>query len=92
MYIKDIITALSLLNETDLVDPSVVYNRLIKLSKEDWQRILDVGDQTKVLSFKEISIIKTVITKLKRKEDIDLKRLQSVELSISKLKRFGIKY
>lgn len=86
------ITALSLLKETDLVDPSVVYNRLIKLSKADWQRILDVGDQTKVLSFKEISIIKTVITKLKRKEDIDLKRLQSVELSISKLKRFGIKY
>lgn len=86
------VRALSPLNETDLVDPSIVYNRLIKLSKEDWQRILDVGDQTKVLGFKEISIIKTVITKLKRKEDIDLKRLQSVELSISKLKRFNIKY
>lgn len=86
------VAVLSPLKEADLVDPSIVYNRLFKLSKEDWQRILDLGDQTKVLSFKEISIIKTVITKLKRKEDIDLKRLEITANAMKKLKRFGLKY
>lgn len=86
------IKSLSPVKKADLIDPSVVYNRLIKLNKEDWQRILDVGDQTKTLSFKELSVIRTVITKLKRKEEIDLNRLQLVEMAISKLKRFGIKY
>ena len=86
------VVALSQLTESDLIDPSTVYNRIIKLKPEDWQRVLDLGGQSKVLSFNEISIIKTVITKLKRKEDIDLRRLQAVENSLTKLKKYGIKY
>lgn len=87
-----LITVLSPIKKSEVVDPSLVYNRLIRLNNNDWQRILDLGDQTKTLSFKEISVIRTVITKIKRKEEIDLKRLQMVELAIAKLKRFGINY
>ena len=85
------ITDLSKLEDKELIDPSELYNRLKRLSDDDWERILDLGEQTKKLSFYEISVLKTVIQKLKRKENIDLKRLQVTQTAINKLKRFGIK-
>jgi len=85
------ISALSQLDEKDLVAPSEIFSRLEKLKDDDWKRILDLGQQTKVLSFNEISVIKTVIQKLKRKENIDLKRLKVTQTAIDKLKKYGIK-
>lgn len=86
------IIALSKLDEKKMVDPSALYNRLSKISDDDWKRILDLGEQTGILGFNEISVVKSVIQKLKRKEDIDLKRLQITEGSIGKLKKFGLKF
>lgn len=85
------ISSLSKLNEKQIVDPSVLYNRLSRLSDGEWKRIIDLGEQTSTLSFNEISVIKTVIQKLKRRENIDFKRLEVTELAIDKLKKFGIK-
>lgn len=85
------ITELSKMHEKELIDPSVLYNRLSRLNDEDWKRILDVGEQTSTLSFNEISVLKTIIQKLKRKENLDLKRLQITQMAIDKLKKFGIK-
>lgn len=85
------ISALSKLNEKELVDPSTLYNRLSRLNDNDWKRIIDLGEQTNTLSFNEISVLKTVIQKLKRQENIDLKRLQATQSAIDKLKKFGIK-
>ena len=85
------IIALSKLDEKELIDPSVLYNRLSRLIDDDWKRILDLGEQTNTLSFNEISVLKTVIQKLKRNETIDLKRLQATQLAIDKLKKFGLK-
>jgi hypothetical protein len=84
------ISALSKLDEKDLVDPSIIYNRLNRLTDEDWKRIIDLGEQTNILSFNEISVIKTVIQKLGRKENIDLKRLQVTQTAVDKLKKFGV--
>lgn len=86
------ITALSKLETNELVDPSVIYNRLKRLDDDDWKRILDLGEQTGTLGFNEISVIKSIIQKLKRNEDIDLKRLQITESSIGKLKKFGLRF
>jgi len=85
------VSKLSGLTEGQIVDPTIIYNRFSKLKKEDWDKILQLGSQTSALSFNEISVIKTVIQKFKRKENIDLKRLQILEKSVNKLKRFGIK-
>jgi hypothetical protein len=87
----DKITALSKLDDKELIDPSMLFNRLRRLTDNDWKRILDLGDQTNTLSFNEISVLKTVIQKLKRQENIDLKRLQATQIAIDKLKKFGIK-
>lgn len=86
------ITDLSKLKDVELVDPSILHNRLSRLKDSDWKRIVDLGDQTNILNFNEISVIKTVSQKLKRNESIDLKRLQVVEEALKKLKRFNINY
>jgi len=84
------ITALSKLDGKELVDASLLYNRLSRLTDDDWKRILDLGEQTNTLSFNEISVLKTVNQKLKRQENIDQKRLQVTQAAIDKLKKFGI--
>jgi hypothetical protein len=86
------ISKLSKLSETALIDPSALYDRFAKLDKSDWDKILQLGDQTGTLNFNEISVIKTVIQKIKRKETIDLKRLQITEEAVKKLKKYGLKY
>lgn len=86
------ISDLSKLNEKELVDPSILYNRLSRLREDDWKRIIDLGEQTNTFTFNEISVLKTVNQKLKRKENIDLKRLQVAQTAIDKLKRYGMKY
>ena len=88
----DEIAKLSKLEEKDIVDPVTLYNRFSKLNKSDWEQILQLGEQTGTLTFNDTSVIKTVMQKLKRKENIDLKRLQIVETSLKKLKKFGIKH
>ena len=86
------ISKLSKLANKEIVDPTALYNRFIKLEKSDWDRILQLGEQTGTLSFNDTSVVKTVMQKLKRKEKIDLKRLQIVEGALKKLKKFGLKY
>jgi hypothetical protein len=86
------VAKLSKLEESEIADPSILYNRFSKLEKSDWEKILQLGDQTGTLTFNDTSVIKTVIQKLKRKESIDLKRLQKVDVSLRRLKKFGIKY
>jgi hypothetical protein len=86
------VSKLSRLQDQEIIDPSILYDRFVKLEKSDWDKIIQLGDQTGTLSFNEVSVIKTVIQKLKRKETIDLKRLQITEEGIKKLKKFGLKY
>jgi hypothetical protein len=86
------ISKLSSLEDTKLIDPSILYNRFAKLEKADWNKVIQLGEQTGTLTFNEISVIKTVMKKLKRKENIDLKRLQIVDTALNKLKKFGINY
>jgi hypothetical protein len=86
------IISLSKLNEKELIDPSVLYNRLSRLTDVDWSRIIALGEQTQTLSINETSVLKTVAQRLKRNENIDLKRLQVTNSALDKLiKKFGIK-
>ncbi len=84
------ISSISKLAENDTLDPLVVYNRLKLLDKATWKKVIDIGEQTGKLSFNEISVIKTVILKVRKKENIDLKRLEIVNSSLDKIKKFGV--
>jgi hypothetical protein len=86
------VSKLSKLQDQEIIDPSILYDRFSKLEKSDWDKIIQLGDQTGTLTFNEVSVIKTVMQKLKRKETIDLKRLQIIEEAVKKLKKFGLKY
>lgn len=88
----DEISKLSKLEDKYIVDPAILYNRFGKLAKSDWDKIVQIGEQSGTLSFNDISVIKTVVQRLKRKENIDLKRLEIVEVALNKLKKFGLKY
>lgn len=87
----DSIVKLSKLEEKDLIEAIVIYNRLKLIEEETWKKIIALGEQTGKLSFKEISIIKTVIIRIKKQESIDLRRLQIVNDALNKVTKFGIK-
>ena len=87
----DSIINLSKYKEIELVDPSLLYNRFQNINDEDWKRIIDLGEQTGTLSFNEICVIKSAIKKLKAKENLDIKRMKTVEDALQKVSKFGIK-
>lgn len=84
------ISSISKLSDNESLDPSVVYNRLKLIDKETWKKVIDIGEQTGKLSFNEISVIKTVISRVNKQENIDLKRLEIVNNSLDKVKKFGV--
>lgn len=85
------IKKLSKIEVTALIDPNVIYNRLKTIENDTWKKIIALGEQTGKLSFKEISIIRTVILRIKKQENIDLRRLQIVNEALDKVKKFGLK-
>lgn len=84
------ISSISKLSDNETLDPSVIYNRLKLVDKDTWKKVIDIGEQTEKLSFNEISVIKTVISKINKQENIDLKRLEIVNSSLDKIKKFGV--
>jgi hypothetical protein len=85
------VIAVSKLEEKELIDPAALYTRLERLENDDWKRIIDLGEQTQTLGFNELSVIRSVQQKIRRKETVDFKRLEIVESAIKKLKKFGLK-
>lgn len=84
------IKTLSKSEETNTVDPTVVYNRLKSIDSETWKKVIALGEQANKLSFNQISVIKTVIQKLKTQENIDLKRLGIVSDALDEVKKYGL--
>lgn len=86
------LTSLSKIEE-QAIDPVKIHNRIKKLEKKDWDRILALGEQTGLLTFNEISVLRTIMQRLKRKETIELKRLQIANDALEKLnKKFSLSY
>ncbi len=76
--------------EVSLVDPSKIYNRIKLIDNNKWKQIIAIGEQTGKLNYNELSVIRTVMLKLKKQENIDLRRLQIVNDAIERIKKFGI--
>lgn len=89
----DDIRALSKEDEKPLVDPEQAMQRFTAVPDSEWQRLLDLGEQTKRLSYNEVKAIKELraYLKTKSKEIFPIARLTLVESAIAKLRSFGVK-
>lgn len=87
----DEVKALSKLEETEIVEVKFIYDRLLLISKDDWKRIIEVANQTKIFNNLELSNVKSVQTSLAKKEKMKEQALIRAYESIKKLKKFGIK-
>lgn len=89
----DDIRALSKEEEKPLVDPEQAMQRFTAVPDSEWQRVLDLGEQTKRLSYNEVKAIKElrVYLKTKSKEIFPISKLTLVESAIAKLRSFGVK-
>jgi hypothetical protein len=87
----DEVKALSKLEETEIVEVKFIYDKLLLVSKDDWKRIIDVANQTKIFNNLELSNVKSVQTSLAKKEKVKEQALIRAYESIKKLKKFGIK-
>lgn len=87
------IRALSTHEEKRLIDPEQIMQRFIAVPDNEWQRILDLGEQTKRLTYRETQAIKEVrlYLKSKSKEIFPVNKLMVVEGAVNKLKSFGVK-
>jgi hypothetical protein len=87
----DEVKALSKLEETEIVEVKFIYDKLLLVSKDDWKKIIDVANQTKIFNNLELSNVKSVQTSLAKKEKVKEQALIRAYESIKKLKKFGIK-
>jgi hypothetical protein len=86
----DDIELLSKISHKETIDPSIIFNRLRLINVDTWKKVIALGEQTGKLNFNEISTIQSVIQKIKKQENIDLKRLQIVNDALDKVKKFGL--
>lgn len=87
----DEVKSLSKLEETEIIEVKFIYDKLLLVSKDDWKRIIDVANQTKIFNNLELSNVKSVQISLAKKEKVKEQALIRAFESIMKLKKFGIK-
>jgi hypothetical protein len=87
----EIIAQRSKIADTELIDPAALYQRLQAIPQETWKRIIALGEQGGKLEPKEISAVKAVEQHIRKKETVDMRRLEITVNAIDKLKKFGIK-
>jgi hypothetical protein len=85
----DEVKALSKLEETEIIEVKFIYDKLLLVSKEDWKRIIDIANQTKIFDNLELSNIKSVQASLARKEKVKEQALIKAFESMQKLKKYG---
>jgi hypothetical protein len=86
------VKALSKLEETEIVEVKFIYDKLLLVSKDDWRRIIDLANQTKIFNNLELANVKSVQSSLTKKEKVKEQALIKAYESIKKLKKFGINF
>lgn len=85
------VKSLSSIVDKEVIEVKFMYDKLLLLTKDDWKRIIDVAEQTKIFNNLELANIKSVQTCLSKKEIIKEQALIKCHESLKKLKKFGIK-
>ena len=84
------IKGLSTLEEKEMIEVKVIYDRLLLLTKDDWKRIIDLATQTNLFNNLELANVKSVQSSLMKKTLVKEQALIKAFESIKKLKKFGI--
>lgn len=84
--------SLSKEEEIEVIDIKAAYDRLKLISKADWSKIFDVGNQTKIFDNLELANVKSVQKAISKNESIKENNLINTLKSIKKLSKFGINH
>ena len=85
------IKALSKMEDKESVELKFMFDRLKLLSKDDWKRIIDLANQTKIFTIPELGNVKSIQTAIAKNEPLKEQSLMKAFESLLKLKRFGVK-
>ncbi len=87
------IRSLSKEEEKSIIDAEQAMQRFSAIPDGEWQRVLDLGEQTKRLTYNETKAIRALRTylKAKSKEIFPIGQLTLVESALGKLKSLGVK-
>jgi hypothetical protein len=88
----DTIKSLSNEVEVEVIDIKAIYERLKLISKNDWSKIFDLGEQTKIFDNLELANIKSVQKSISKSETVKEVNIVNALKSIKKLSKFGIKH
>ena len=85
------IKALSKMEDKESVELKFMFDRLKLLSKDDWKRIIDLANQTKIFTIPELGNVKSIQTAIAKNEPLKEQSLMKAFESLLKLKRFVVK-
>lgn len=90
----DIDTIKSLSNEIEVefINVKAIYDRLNLIEKNDWKKIFDIGEQTKIFDHLELSNLKSVEKSIAKKENIKEVNINKALKSLKKLSKFNLNY
>ncbi|GIZ09228.1 AIPR family protein [Flavobacterium sp. UMI-01] len=88
----DIIKSLSNEIEVAVVDVKAIYDRLKLISKSDWSKIFDLGEQTKIFDNLELLNLKSVQKSISKNEIIKEVNIINALKSLKKLKKYGLEF
>ena len=87
----DTIKSLSNEIEVEVIDVKSIYDRLKLISKNDWSKIFDLGEQTKIFDNLELANLKSVQKSISKSEIVKEVNIVNALKSIKKLSKFGVK-
>ena len=88
----DTIKSLSNEIEVEVIDVKAIYDRLKLINKNDWTKIFDLGEQTKLFDHLELSNLKSVYKSISKNESIKEINIINALKSIKKTSKFGLKF
>lgn len=88
-YLIDEVKVLSKLEDKEFIEVKFIYDKFLLISKEGWNQIIDLANQTKIFTIPELSNIVAVRNSLNKKENMKEQALIKAYESLQKLKKFG---
>ena len=83
--------ALSKFENQESVEIKFMFDRLKLLSKDDWKKIIDLANQTRIFTIPELGNVKSIQLVLSKNDQIKEQSLMKAFESLLKMKKFGLK-
>ena len=83
--------ALSKFEDKESVEIKFMFDRLKLISKDDWKKIIDLANQTKIFTIPELGNVKSIQSAIAKNEQLKEQSLMKAFESLGKLRKFGVK-